>query len=239
VNAIHQLDLETLQRIVKSIGSVGVVGNDGDLRFDAQDAQASLAALQARLHSAGYHVGSLAIDTPAKPHDDVDTLIYDTSRYGTLADAEHAWAGDHRKRSHDQIEKRADDWIERLDALRAQMEAWLQTSEFAHLGIVDQPAVTMSEELMHRFGVQPRKMPAFEIRTGNQRVMRFIPRGLWTIGANGRVDLVTKAAAPMLADLSEPLSKPSNWQLFNYSKSGRPVHLTQETFGDLVRNALR
>jgi hypothetical protein len=238
VNAIHQLDLDTLQRIARSIGSVGVAGNDGDLRFDAQDAQASLAALQAQLQSAGYHVGSLAIDTPARPHDDVDTLIYDTSRYGTLADAEHAWEGDHRKRWHDQIEKRADDWIERLGVLRTQMEAWLQTPEFAHLSVVDQPAVTMLEELMHRFGVQPRMMPAFEIRAGNQRVMRFLPRGLWTIGANGRVDLITKAAAPILADLSEPLSKPSNWQLYDSTRSARPVPLTPETFRELVRTGL-
>jgi len=55
-----------LQRIAQSIGSVGVVGNDGDLRFDAQDAKASLAALQTQLHNAGYGVGSLAIDTLAK-----------------------------------------------------------------------------------------------------------------------------------------------------------------------------
>jgi hypothetical protein len=233
-----QLDLEMLQRIAQSIVSVGVVGNDGDLHFDAQDAQASLTALKAQLHNAGYGVGSLAIDTLAKPHDDMDTLIYDTSRYGNLAEAEQAWEGDYRKRWHDQIETRADDWIERLRELRSQMAAWLQTHDLAQLSIVDQPPVSMSEELMQRFMVQPKMMPMFEIRAGNRRVMRFQPKGLWVIGANGRVDLITKAAAPILVDQSEPLSRPSNWQLYDPGNRSRSVPLTPETFRDLVRAGL-
>jgi hypothetical protein len=227
-----------LRRIAQSIGSVGVVGNDGNLRFDAQDAQASLAALQAQLDKAGYSVGNLAIDTLVRPHDDMDTLIYDTRRYGNLAEAEHAWEFDYRKRWHDQIEKKADDWIERLHELRSQMETWLQIPDFAHLSVVDQPSVRMSEELMQRFGVQQRMMPTFEIRAGERRVMRFQPKGLWVIGANGRVDLITKVAAPILVDQSEPLSRPRNWQLYDSSDHGRSVPLTQETFRDLVRNGL-
>jgi len=39
----------------------------------------------------------------------MDTLIYDTSRYGNLAEAEQAWERDYRRRWHDQIEKRADE----------------------------------------------------------------------------------------------------------------------------------
>lgn len=240
MSAIHpvQLDLDMLRRIAQSIGSVGVAGNDGDLRFDAQDAQASLTALQSQLVEAGYHVGSLAIDMLVKPHDDTDTLIYDTGRYGNLADAEHAWERDHHKRWHDQIERSADDWIERLHDLRSQMTAWLQTSELGHLSFVDQPPVRMSEELMRRFDVGAKMMPTFEIRAGNQRVLRFQPKGLWIIGANGRVDLITKAAAPILVDQSEPLSDSSNWQLYDPRNRNGSVPLTQETFRDLVRAGL-
>jgi hypothetical protein len=234
----QQLDVDMLQRIVQSIASVGVVGNDGELHFDARAANASLAALQAQLHQAGYSVGSIAIDTLANPHDDMDTLIYDTGRYANLAEAEQAWERDYRRRWHDQIETRADDWIERLNELHSLMEAWLQMPDYAHLSIVDQTPVTMSEDLMQRFGVAPRRMPTFEIRAGKQRVMRFQPKGLWVIGANGRVDLITKAAAPILVDKAEPLSRPSNWQLYYPSNRSRSVPLTQETFGDLIRAGL-
>jgi hypothetical protein len=59
--------------------------------------------------------------------------------------------------------------------------------------------------LMRRFDVSPREMPVFELRSGPERVMRIQPKGLWIIGANGRVDLITKATAPILVDQSEPL----------------------------------
>jgi hypothetical protein len=240
VSAIQssQLDLEVLRRIAESIESVGVVGNDGDLQFDAQNAHASLAALQAQMQKAGYSAGSLAIDTLVKPHEGMDTLIYDTGRYGNLVEAEQAWERDYNRRWHDQIERSANDWIERLHKLRSDMEAWLQVPDLVQLDIVDQAPVAMSEELMRRFGVQPKMMPTFEIRAGKQRVMRFRPKGLWIIGANGRVDLITRAAAPILVDQSEPLSKLRNWQLYDPSNHGRSAPLTPETFRDLIRAGL-
>jgi hypothetical protein len=238
MSAIAQLDLDVLRRIAQGIASAGVVGNDGDLRFDAQDAQASLEALKSQLLEAGYRAGSLAIDTLVNPREDMDTLIYDTGRFRSVTDAAHAWEREHHKRWHDQIEKSADDWVERLGGLRCLMESWLQTSDLAHLRFVDQPPVRMSEELMRRFGVSPRMMPAFEIWAGNQRVMRFQPKGLWIIGANGRVDLVTKAAAPILVDQSEARSTFRNWQLYDSRNPNRSVPLTQETFTDLVRAGL-
>ena len=91
---------------------------------------------------------------------------------------------------------------------------------------------------MQRFGVEPRKMPAFEIRAGKQRVMRFQPKGLWIIGANGRVDLVTRTAAPILVDQSTPLSGKSDWRLYDSSDRRRSVPLTQEAFSELIRAGL-
>lgn len=233
-----QLDLEMLERLAQSIRDVGVVGNDGDLRFDAHNARESLAALQAHLREAGYAVGTLEINTLAEPHDGMDTLIYDPRRHVNLAEAERAWERDYGRRWHNRIERRADDWIERLHELRSQMAAWLQDSDLAHLAIVDQPPVRMSEPLMQRFGVEPRMMPTFEIRVGAQRVMRFLPKALWIIGANGRVDLITKVAAPILVDRSEPLSRPSNWQLYDSSNLRDSVPLTEATFRNLVHAGL-
>ena len=82
-------------------------------------------------------------------------------------------------------------------------------------------------------------MPVFEIRAGSQRVMRVQPKGLWIIGANGRVDLITRKAAPILFDQSDPLSRPSNWQLYDSKDRKRSVSLTQQTFSDLIRAGLQ
>lgn len=234
-----RLEAEMLGRLAESLASVGVVGNENDRRFGAEDLPTSREALQTRFQEAGYTGGRLAVEMLVSPHDDVDMLIYDTDRYANRAEAEHAWERDYQKRWHDRIEHRVEDWIERLCTLRSQMADWLQVPEFEDMKIVERPPARMSEDLMQRFGVPPRDMPVFEIQASGRRVMRFQPKGLWIIGANGRVDLITRAAAPILVDQSEPLSRPSNWQLFDPGDRKRSVPLNQQTFSDLVRAGLQ
>jgi hypothetical protein len=238
-NQSSQLELNLLTRIAARIDHVGVAGNEADLQFDAQTARASLAALQAELNKTGHNAGELVLNTLTEPHDGMDTLIYDTARFQSQVDAEQAWERDFRGRWHDQIETRANDWIERLRKLRSDMAAWLlPVADFNQLSIVDQAPVPMSEELMQRFGVAPKMMPTFEIRAEKQRIMRFQPKGLWIIGANGRVDLITKAAAPILVDRSEPLSNDRDWQLYDSGNHGRSIPLTEDAFLALVRAGL-
>jgi hypothetical protein len=230
-----QIDVEMLRRVAQNLSDAGVVGNDGDIRLDTPIGPTSLAELQVRLNDAGYAGGSLAIETLVRPREDVDVLIYDRDRFANSADVELAWERDYRRRWHDLTEKSADDWIERLKQLRSSMATWLGTLGPTALTINDRPPVTMSEEPMRRFGVGPKQMPAFEILDGNRPIMRVLPRALWTIGANGRVDLITKAAAPILVDQSERLSRPSRWEIYSPRDKGRLVPLTEERFHNLIR----
>jgi len=87
-------------------------------------------------------------------------------------------------------------------------EQWIAESQSAGLRIVDRHPTLMYEELMRRFQVSSVEMPTYGIVRDNARLMRVQPKGLWVIGANGRVDLVTKAASLILVDASEPLSGP-------------------------------
>jgi hypothetical protein len=237
--SVPPLQPETLDRLVDALASIGVAANEGDRRFDAESLRASLHNLELRLRNTGYTAGSLIVETLANPHNDVDTLIYDTNHYANLLEAEQAWGRDYRKRLHDRVEKRVEDWLERLQELRLQMLEWLQTPEFETLSIVDQPPATMFEDLMRRFAVAPREMPVFELRDRAKRVMRFQPKGLWIIGANGRIDLITKVAAPIVVDRAEPLTRPSDWQIYDPKGQRRSVPLTVETFRDLVRSGLQ
>jgi hypothetical protein len=120
------------------------------------------------------------------------------------------------------------------------MARWVEeTPELSSLTVFDLPPVTMAEDPMRRFGVKSAQMPVFELRAGAQRVMRFQPKGLWIIGANGRVDLITKSAAPILFDRSEPSEGPSDWQLY-YSKNGNgSVPLNKASFVELVQSGLQ
>lgn len=235
-----RLEPKTLDHLVGALATIGVAGNEGDRRFDAQDLRASWQVLNERLRDTGYTGGSLTTETLVRPHDGVDILIYDTDRYTSLGEAEQAWEQDYQKRRHDRVERRVEDWLDRLQTLRSQMAVWLETAEFASLSIVDQPPAQMFEEMMQRFGIPPKDMPVFEVRDRSKRVMRFQPKGLWIIGANGRVDLITKAAAPILVDQAEPLARPSAWQIYDPKKDRQhSVPLTEETFRDLVRAGLQ
>lgn len=224
--------------LAQALVTVGVAANEKDRRFEATDIEGASKALKDRLKQAGYVGEALRIAPLIHPRADVDTLLYDSARYGTVSAAEDAWQRDFRERSHLDIENRVNDWLERLETLRSQMSDWTHSEEFSDVSIVDQAPAIMSEDMMRRFDVDPREMPVFELRTQSQRVMRFQPKGLWIVGANGRVDLITKSAAPMLVDQSAPFSRPAKWVIYDSKTQSKPVPLTSDSFQAIVRAGL-
>eukprot|EP00752_Nemacystus_decipiens_P000985 g985.t1 len=112
--------------------------------------------------------------------------------------------------TREDVERRVDDWLNRLRDLLGVVERWAMDNGWA---IESRDAVPMHEELMQHFGVAQREQPGLTLRdrAGDKLLLR--PKGLWVIGANGRVDLFTKRGAFVLIDAAEPFSAP-NWRLF-------------------------
>lgn len=233
-----RLEPETLDVLAFALSTVGVVGNEDDRRFDAGDVEASRQSLEERLTRTGRSGAGLTIDTLSPPHGEVDVLVYDKTRFATSARAERAWEQDYRNRRRAQVEERVADWLRRLRDLRANMSDWLSVPEFSGLAIVDREPAIMSEGPMRQFDVGPRSMPVFEVHAGARRVMRFQPAGLWVIGANGRVDLVTRVSAPILVDQSAPLARPSAWSLYDSRRSDPFTPLDAASFRALIRAGL-
>jgi hypothetical protein len=229
------LDADILRWLSQRLTEVGAVANEPEHLFDATS---PVTVAENALKEAGFHGGTLAIESLVRPRNEVDAIIFDTSRFPSSATAEQAWEKDYRKRWHDRVQRRVEDWLERLQNLRAQIEAWLKQPDLGQLVIVDRAPETMNEELMQRFDVSPQKMSVYEIKSGTQRVLRVQPKGLWIVGANGRVDLITKKSAPILVDQSEPLSGASNWQIYNSKERKSAVPLNKQTFSELVRAGL-
>lgn len=222
-----------------SLTRIGVVGNDADYRFGIEDLTDEPADLESQLRTAGYSGGPVAIEGPLGLDHDLRTLIYDKDRFPTREDATAAWDPEYRRSWRERVEQRVDDWLCRLQDMRDQIDTWLRADDFAELTVYDLPSTPMHEDLMRKFGVGPREMPAFEIRSGEKRIMRFLPKGLWIIGANGRVDLVTRVSAPILVDQSEPLSGVSDWQLYDPRDKARSVPFDEKAFRDLVISAMK
>ena len=154
------------------------------------------------LQSKGYTGGPLQTAEVDQPQEGIDYLIFDSNRFSDLRAAMAAWYQDYTGRWRTRVAERVNDWVRRLDELKSMIGGWLPPD----MSISHRPLTRTNEELMQKFNVPSTEMPTFDVIRNNDRVMRVQPKGLWIIGANGRVDLVTKSASYILVDESDPLS---------------------------------
>jgi hypothetical protein len=121
--------------------------------------------------------------------------------------------------------RRVDDWADRVSALYADICRWLPAGWTAQqLG-----SVRMHEPLMQKFGLPARHLPVLEMSSG-ERSARLEPRGLWIIGANGRLDLFAGQHHYMIVDNAENL-QPPQWQIAPFSDRRQTRALNSSTFG--------
>ncbi|WP_422098866.1 hypothetical protein [Variovorax sp.] len=104
--------------------------------------------------------------------------------------------------------ERVSDWERRLRALYDEISRW--TADSNSVTTEQSRTVTMSEELMRNFAVPDRELPILDIARGDEPIASLVPRALWIIGANGRVDLITKSGTRILVDVCE---EPWGWKL--------------------------
>jgi hypothetical protein len=122
----------------------------------------------------------------------------------------------------DYVHHRVEDWAERISDLYDYVES--QASGEQGLRFDRSQHTTMYEELMDKYDYGPKKMPVLDIYRKNKLLATFQPIGLWVIGANGRVDVLTKDGAHILADLSDE-GEPPQWMVFSprSKKGGKPL----------------
>ncbi|MFN6380544.1 MAG: hypothetical protein ACK4WD_14785 [Flavobacteriales bacterium] len=128
------------------------------------------------------------------------------------------------------VEKRVRDWKKRVASLYSEIKLWMKDSEYSFkLG----SKLTMYEELMSQFGVPATEIDTADIHKGKQFILTIKPKGLWIIGANGRIDILTTKGNYMLVDSSEQFSSPQ-WKLFNGDKLNG-VEFNKQTFLKLLK----
>ena len=119
--------------------------------------------------------------------------------------------------SREHVLERLRDWRDRVHKLYNEIERELQGSTFRSDRVGKHIS---SEELPLRVGVSETEQPKIDIlrivRSDDTDAAVLSPRGLWIIGANGRIDLriippVGGSQTYMLVDHSEPLTGPAQW----------------------------
>ncbi|MCJ2072269.1 hypothetical protein MKK75_26340 [Methylobacterium sp. J-030] len=101
------------------------------------------------------------------------------------------------------LDMRLDDWQQRIAAIYAQAEAW-----GAREGLTADRSRTilMSEDLMQKFAIPDRELAILDLSRGESPVMSIVPAGLWVIGSNGRIDIITHERSAILLDTSRDIS---------------------------------
>ena len=106
------------------------------------------------------------------------------------------------------VERRVDDWEERVNGLYTLIGDWLPDGWEARRGA----PVVMDEPLMRKFGVAAKRMPTLELRDQAGHVARLEPHALWIIGENGRVDLKRDGRYYFIMDTAENFAPP-HWEV--------------------------
>ncbi len=218
------------QRVCERLGDVGVFADEERDFLPAPTALRFIAEVGEKLRSLGYE-GLVAGALLQPPQDGATYLLYDSDQFDDAVAARRTWRDDYQRRWHDRVIWRVQDWISRLKELRHRFETWIAESQIPGLQIAERRSVPMYEDLMRRFKVPAREMPVYEIVQNGARLMRVQPKGLWVVGGNGRVDLITKRESLVLVDASESGSAEPDWQL--YRPQATP--LNKEVFFSLLQ----
>ena len=129
----------------------------------------------------------------------------------------------------EQVEERVRDWKNHLRDLFEEVGVWA----IQHGWRVDHSrTVAMHEELMERFDVPATEQPTLRLDNEHQYAL-FKPKGLWVIGANGRIDLYTSKGAFIILDLAER-GAPPRWTIFRTSQNRDGEAFTPEMLANLV-----
>lgn len=127
------------------------------------------------------------------------------------------------------VERRVEDWKSRIAELYARSKAWLP-AEWTASKSGDAP---MREELMQRFVIPEQRLPVFRLEAEDGRRARFEPRGLWIIGANGRVDLILPAGQYLIGNREDSFDPP-NWQIASIAARSEQRVFDEQSFRNVL-----
>lgn len=91
----------------------------------------------------------------------------------------------------------------------------------------------MYEELMQQFDIEAVTLPSAIVIENEKIILSLIPVGLWTIGANGRVDVFSSKQHCMLVDDADQFREPE-WVLIDVANKGLERKFSKEVFLELL-----
>lgn len=155
------------------------------------------------------------------------TLQEDETLSVYLLDTEHV------KGKYKHYQNRVNDWKTRISYLYTTIMQWLHDYPDYTL-VIGQP-MQMYEELMETYGIPPEQIDTANLYRAKRLVLSFKPKGLWIIGANGRVDILSPSGSYTLIDKAEQF-QPSQWTLYTTQDKRKGIPFNQQTFLSIISN---
>ena len=125
--------------------------------------------------------------------------------------------------------QRVEDWEYRLTELYSTIRSWLPDSWQATEG----EPIVMHEKLMQKAGIKQRKIPTLKVFNQVGHEILFVPKGLWIVCANGRVDLKYKCERYFIYDSAKIFEQP-DWKVVNPMYWERREPLNEEWMAHLL-----
>ncbi|MGD9706399.1 MAG: hypothetical protein AB7V07_01850 [Candidatus Delongbacteria bacterium] len=135
------------------------------------------------------------------------------------------------KITKNEVEKRIEDWEKRLKDFFAFIKEWLKL--IPSYTTKEDSETIMYEEMMQTFGIPSRKIKILDIYRNEELIASVKPKGLWIIGANGRIDILLKDKAISFIDNAEKYHTP-NWVSFLKSNKSKGFSFNKTSFFEIL-----
>ncbi|GJE70417.1 hypothetical protein [Methylorubrum podarium] len=129
-----------------------------------------------------------------------------------------------------QVEDRVEDWAQRIAGLYGRIESWLPPGWSSRRT----RRVRMIEEPMREVDLPPRELPVLDLLADEAPAATIEPRGLWIVGANGRLDLRRGADHHLILDRAANFEEP-DWVLVPLSDRRRALPLDRSALSSVLR----
>lgn len=128
------------------------------------------------------------------------------------------------------VTKRVNDWQERIHDLINQLSQWLPDA-----GLEVRPARKnmMHEGQMKSFDIPARELESADIFRKGKLLMTVKPFGLWILGSNGRVDLMTSTGSLILVDEANPFERPK-WKVYLSHDRQKGKEFNKSVFTEII-----
>ncbi|WP_258041275.1 hypothetical protein [Pseudomonas syringae] len=136
--------------------------------------------------------------------------------------------------ARDQVVSRVEGWVQSITAFYNVVVEWF--SEIPSVSFETSRTVSMSEELMQKFAVGDKELPILDVISGGKVLASFVPRGLWVIGALGRIDAITPIQTRIIV-LRPNEDQPPEWNLVSSESRQKTELLTKEVMMRLLEVA--